>query len=288
MKFFLICILMAVTATLRAEEIDLSRMVQADGLIKIEVLRGEISIEGWSEARVQVTGELDELAEGLRFEVRDGLTKIEVEMPGQNVNWGDGSNLVIYVPMQSRVAVKAVITDIEVSGVLGGLQVRSISGDITLENGRERMSLKTVSGSIRTSQTSGKLHANSASGDIEVGTHEGDLGIETLSGDIEIEVRSAKNLNGASVSGDLTVDAVFEQGVSAKLTSVSGSIFVNIAGPLDLKFQANSNSGNIDNGLSADEVVNDFGMRSLQGRLGNGTSSLTVRSVSGTIELEEG
>jgi DUF4097 and DUF4098 domain-containing protein YvlB len=186
MKVFSICILMLVTATLQAEEeIDLSKKVQADGLIKIDILRGDIEIEGWSEARVQVKGELDELAEGLRFEVRDGVTEIEVEMPRQYVNWGDGSNLIIYVPMLSRVAVKAVATDIEVSDVLGGMQVRSISGDITLTNGQKQISLKTVSGNIETSKTSGKLEASSASGDIQVKAHQGNLGIETLSGDID-------------------------------------------------------------------------------------------------------
>lgn len=288
MKLFLVCILMIVTTVLDAEEIDLSRNVQADGLIKIEILRGEIQIEGWSEARVQVKGELDELAESLRFEVRDGVTEIEVEMPGRNVNWGDGSDLIIYVPMLSRVAVEAVATDIDVIGVFGGMQLRTVSGDITLENGRERMSLKTVSGSINTSKTTGKLHANSASGDIEVGAHEGDLGLETLSGDIEIEARSIGQLTGSTISGDLTVEAGFEQDVSAELTSVSGRIFVSIDGPLDFRFRASSNSGNIDNGLSADEVTKEFGMRSLSGRLGNGSGSLTVRSVSGAIELEEG
>ena len=288
MKFLLVCISMIVTTVLEASEIDLSRNVQEDGLIKIEILRGEISIEGWSEARVQVKGDLDELAEGLRFEVRDGVTEIEVEMPGRNVSWGDGSDLIIYVPTLSRVAVKAVATDIEVSDVFGGMQLRSISGDITLENGRERISLKTVSGSISATKTTGKLQANSASGDIEVAAHEGDIGIETLSGDIEIEARSVRHLTGASISGDVTVEAVFEQDVTAKLTSVSGSISVSLDGPLDFVFQANSNSGNIDNRLSADEVVKEYGMRSLQGRVGNGAGSLTVRSVSGEIDLEGG
>lgn len=288
MKFLLVCILMIVTTVLEASEIDLSRNVQEDGLIKIEILRGEISIEGWSEARVQVKGDLDELAEGLRFEVRDGVTEIEVEMPGRNVSWGDGSDLIIYVPTLSRVAVKAVATDIEVSDVFGGMQLRSISGDITLENGRERISLKTVSGSISATKTTGKLQANSASGDIEVAAHEGDIGIETLSGDIEIEARSVRHLTGASISGDVTVEAVFEQDVTAKLTSVSGSISVSLDEPLDFVFQANSNSGNIGNRLSADEVVKEYGMRSLQGRVGNGAGSLTVRSVSGEIDLEGG
>ncbi|MFT7090493.1 MAG: DUF4097 and DUF4098 domain-containing protein YvlB [Candidatus Azotimanducaceae bacterium] len=280
---------MLVTATLQAEEeIDLSKKVQADGLIKIDILRGDIEIEGWSEARVQVKGELDELAEGLRFEVRDGVTEIEVEMPRQYVNWGDGSNLIIYVPMLSRVAVKAVATDIEVSDVLGGMQVRSISGDITLTNGQKQISLKTVSGNIETSKTSGKLEASSASGDIQVKAHQGNLGIETLSGDIEIEARSVSRLRGASISGDLAVEAAFDQNVSAELTSVSGRIRVSLDGPLDLTFRVNSNSGGIDNELTNDKVVDQFGMHSLQGQLGSGTGSLTVRSVSGAIELEEG
>jgi DUF4097 and DUF4098 domain-containing protein YvlB len=288
MKLSSICILMVVAVSLQAKEIDESRDVQADGLIKIEILRGEIKIKGWSETRVQIKGELDELAEGLRFEVREGVTKIEVEMPRKHVNWGDGSDLIIYVPIRSRVAVKAVSTDIEVRDVLGGMQLRSIIGDIILENGQERMSIKTVSGSIETTNTSGTVQANSASGDIGVRDHQGDLVIETLSGDIDIEARLVGHLRGASISGDVMIEAEFSQNVSAELTTVSGDIGVNIGEPLDLKFRVNSNSGDIGNGLSEDEVVNEFGMRSLQGQVGSGAGSLTVRSVSGAIELEEG
>ena len=288
MKILSLCILMMSAVTLQAESVDESRNVQADGLIKINVLRGEIEIEGWDDARIRVKGEIDELAEGLRFEVRDGVTEIEVEMPRQNVNWGDGSDLIIYVPTLSRVAVNAVSTDIAVSDVLGGMQVRSVSGDISLKNARERISLKTVSGNVETAKTTGMLQVHSASGDIGVEGHQGDLGIETLSGDIEIEARSVSHLRGASISGDLAVEVTFDQNVSAELTSVSGKIRVRLDGPLDFTFQANSNSGGIDNGLTEDEVVDEFGMQSLHGRVGSGAGSLTVRSVSGTIELEEG
>jgi DUF4097 and DUF4098 domain-containing protein YvlB len=197
---------MVVAVSLQAEEIDESRDVQADGLIKIEILRGEIEIKGWSETRVQIKGELDELAEGLRFEVREGVTKIEVEMPSKHVNWGDGSDLVI----------------------------------------------------------------------------------ETLSGDIDTEARLVGYLRGASISGDVMIEAGFSQNVSAELTTVSGDIGVSIDGPLDLKFRVNSNSGDIGNGLSEVEVVNEFGVRPLQGQVGSGAGSLAVRSVSGAIELEEG
>jgi hypothetical protein len=104
-----------------AQSVDESRDVSADGIVKIKNLRGEIKIEGWDQAEVRIQGGLDELTTGLRFEVDGDETEIEVKMPEDNVNWGDGSDLVIQVPSTSRVLGDSVSTDLHAENLFAGI-----------------------------------------------------------------------------------------------------------------------------------------------------------------------
>lgn len=283
----LLCLLLGLCAPGYAEEVEETRAVAANGLVKIKNLRGELRIEGWSEAEVQIEGDLDELATGLRFEVNGSKTEIEIEMPSGNVNWGDGSDLVIMIPVASRLAVEAVSTDLEVIGVHGGAQLRSISGDIEFSEGRGQISLKTVSGSIRSDQTQGNLRVSSSSGELEVSNHQGDADAQTMSGEIELEVTGAKQIRSSTISADINAVSSFLTDVQAEFSSVSGDVNIKIGAPENLTIVARTTSGDIDNDLSRDPVKKAFGQQSLRTQLGDGSGTLGIRTVSGNIELSE-
>lgn len=271
-----------------AADVEERLNVSDSGLVKIENLRGEVSVEAWDESIVHIEGELDELAEGLRFESHGDVTVIEVLMPGQDVNWGDASDLTIYVPRQSRVSVEAVSADIEVDGVAGGLKLRTISGEIDVDGSQKRIHLNTVSGEIEVKNSNGSLNAKSASGEITVQDHIGEVDVESLSGDVYVEATNVSRLRASTVSGELEVDVTFSKNVIADLSSVSGSVSLKVASPQDFVLKASSNSGGIDNDLSKDKIVEQYGMKSIDVRLGNGRGDVHIRTVSGSIDLEEG
>lgn len=268
-------------------EVDEIKTASPDGLVKIKILRGEVEIEGWSEDKIQVEGDLDELATGFRFEVLGDRTEIEVEMPSGNVNWGDGSDLFIRVPDHSRVAVDSVSTDVSAAKLKGGSQIRTISGEIEFVDGNGKVSLKTVSGRIRVKDSDGELRVTSSSGDIDVSSHKGNADVESMSGDIELQLSQSKMLRSTTISGDIEVSAALLPNAQAEFSSVSGEIHVQIEDPENLSILANTMSGEIDNDLTSDEVVEAFGQKSLRTQLGDGTSTLSVRAVSGAIEISE-
>lgn len=291
MKWFSGCMLLfAITFSVvsKAEDVDQQQAVSVDGLVKIKNLRGELNVVGWDQALVKVTGELDELAEGLRFEVLGDVTEIEVIMPTQNVNWGDGSDLQVYVPHASRLAVSSVATDVEIESVHGGVQVRTVSGEIVLEDGRNAISLKSVSGDIETSKTAARLSVQSSSGDIIVDQHVGNLDLESISGLVKARAAEVSRMRANTVSADIEITVGFLGDISAELTSVSGHVEVSVIDPVDLMLRVSSNSGNIDNSLTKDKATSEYGMKSLQGKVGSGAGTLAIRTVSGNIELEEG
>lgn len=67
--------------------------------------RGDFTIHGWDRPEVAVVGELDDLAKRLLFKVDDDVTIVRVVMSKRNVNWGDGSDLEIYVPRGAKLQI---------------------------------------------------------------------------------------------------------------------------------------------------------------------------------------
>ena len=270
-----------------AQTIDESQEVSATGTVKIKNLRGDIRIEGWDQPEVRIEGDLDELSTGLRFDVDGDKTEIEVKMPRGKVNWGDGSDLVIQLPENSRVLVDTVATDLVVENLQGGAQLRSVSGEIELSNAANKINLSTVSGQITVNDTKGDLIARSSSGEILVKSHTGSADVETMSGEVELVAREAKRLRGSTVSGEIEADVSFLPSIEAEFSSVSGEILVTIEDPVDLSVFANTVSGDIENDLTDDKVKDAFGQNSLRAVIGDGSGSLSVRAVSGEIRLED-
>ncbi|MFT5102166.1 MAG: tellurite resistance-related uncharacterized protein, partial [Planctomycetaceae bacterium] len=63
------------------ESVQEIKNARSDGYVRINVLRGEISVEGWDKNEVSVIGTLDESMEEFIFEVKDKETVIAVKLP---------------------------------------------------------------------------------------------------------------------------------------------------------------------------------------------------------------
>ena len=130
------------------EQINVSKTALADSFVTIVNTRGELNIVGSSDNEVLIEGELDDLADKLIFEIDGNRVLIEVKLPRHNINWGDGSDLQISIPRNSRLSVTGVSADIDVSQVEGGIRIKSVSGELSLKGSRERSFLSAVSGDI--------------------------------------------------------------------------------------------------------------------------------------------
>ena len=141
-----ICLLLCSTAAITAyagQDVDEISGAEPAGTVRIHCTRGDLKVVGWDRAEVQVEGELDDLADRLSFIVQGDDTLIRVEMPETDVNWGDGSDLVVHIPNGSQLNIEAVSTDVKVTGVQGAIAVRTASGDV-----RARANLGQRPGSI--------------------------------------------------------------------------------------------------------------------------------------------
>ena len=97
-----------------SQELKKDGKAEADGTVVISNVCGEVEVEGWDKATVEVEAELEDADDELRFETSGSRTTIEVFDPkGDGVKCAD---LDVKVPAGSDVEVHAVSAEVEVEG----------------------------------------------------------------------------------------------------------------------------------------------------------------------------
>jgi hypothetical protein len=198
------------------------------------------------------------------------------------------------VPIGSDVKVTAASAPVELNGSLGGANVKTASGDITVDD-VESLKVKTASGDIEVGVVSGVLRINSASGDLRCVRADGGTSVTTASGDVEIgstgertDVRATSgDVRLGDVCGDVTVLAVSGHvhalsiaNGSTHVRSVSGEIELGIARGVMLSVDAESMSGTVESDIPLhDDPI---------GAPGEPKVVLSATSVSGNIHIRRG
>jgi hypothetical protein len=270
------------------DDIELTKSVVATGLIKIDNVRGEVSIIGWDKDEISIAGELDTLAKGLMFEIDGDHAVIKVEMPNGSINWGDGSDLTIRVPKGSRVDFVGISTDVFAEDISGGIRINSVSGDIKTNNLQGHLMLSSVSGQIVIKHSEGQLRCASVSGDVEVLSHMGKINLDTVSGNVDIKVVENEKLRVKSISGDIDVMSDLLSGGFIDLESISGEIKLALQGEFGAEFDIDAGmSGDIENDLTDDQVSRtSSGQQKLKMKFGDGSGEIRIRTMSADIRIE--
>ncbi len=128
--------------------------------------------------------------------------------------------------------------------------------------------VSSVSGDVSLASVAGPIHAQSVSGAIEIRDAAGSLSASSVSGDVLVRITQnpgAVSMKLTSVSGDVTVLAPPDLSAYVDMSTVSGGIWTNF--PIRV-------SGHW-----------PFWGRSARGRLGKGTATLKMSSVSGRLSL---
>ena len=129
-------------------------------------------------------------------------------------------------------------------------------------------------------------HVSSVSGDIEVRDITGRIKAGSVSGNVNVrDVTGVVNAN--SVSGDVNAEIVKLQGAGElKFSSVSGSVNVTAPPDLDADIEMSSVSGSLKTDFPIEIKEMRYGPgQSARGRLGTGSYSLRLTTVSGRVNF---
>lgn len=285
--FFTSLLMTAPLYVTAGEEVDERRSVSGQGVVEIHNTRGEVEITGWDKDEVHVSGELDDLAEELIFEVDGEFTLIRVKMPKRNISWGDGSDLEIRIPVKSRVDFNGVSTDLKFTNIEGGTSIHSVSGDIRADHIAKRLLINSVSGNVEVRDTTGKAKITTVSGDLRLDLRSTEVSINTVSGEIDMDLAEFDSLMVSTVSGELEISGHLNDSGSISMSSVSGDIELRLTGPVNARIDARAGpGGDIDNDMTEDEPRDIFpAQMELKSTAGDGSGRIRIKTVTGDISL---
>jgi DUF4097 and DUF4098 domain-containing protein YvlB len=286
----LMAIALAAGGVWAGESVDVTKSASATPTVEIENLAGSVKIHGWDREEIKVTGVLGDDTDGLDFSGSNDNFDIEVEIPdsyGRRHRDLD-SDLEIWLPAGSSLAIETVSASIRVSGVNGRLELESVSGEVTVDGAPTSADVETVSGSIELSGSETLAIAESVSGKIELSGVAGRVEAATVSGSIRVEASDIEQGEFEAVSGSVRFTGALSPGARLSAESHSGSVVLNLPADTSARFQVETFSGGINNGFGGGEAERTSryapGKR-LDFTIGSGDAQVRVESFSGSVTL---
>jgi len=258
------------------------------GAVEISNVAGTVRVTGWDRNEVEVTGELGEGTERLDFAVIDKVTRVKVILPNRSNNVED-TDLVVRIPMASRLAVTTVSADIEVQDVTGAQRLQTVSADIRTEAAAEDVECKSVSGDVAVHGSGKKalVTITTVSGDAMALKVAGEVNANTVSGNLTLGLGETTRSRLRSTSGDLTMASVLAADGRLDIESISGDVRLELHGPVNAEFDVTSFNGEIRNcfGPKAVSTSEYAPGKELQFREGQGTGRVRVKTLNGDISV---
>ncbi|HZE44419.1 MAG TPA: DUF4097 family beta strand repeat-containing protein [Steroidobacteraceae bacterium] len=271
-----------------ATSVDEHRAANPQGAVEIDNVAGFIDVQGWDKSEVAVTGTIGKDVERVEVTGEGNRTSIRVILP-QGHHWGmrDGeAHLVIHVPTNSSVAASLVSSDLKVSAVHGGLELRTVSGNISGEGGGD-VHANAVSGDIQLTANSAKvIEVKAISGNIVLTGGNADVEASTVSGDAHLTLGTVSRARFKTVSGDLSATLAAAADAQIEGESVSGDVKLDFASAPAADFDIRTISGEIDNCFGPKPIESRHGPGArLTFKTGDSSARVRISSHSGDVRL---
>jgi len=255
-----------------------------DVLLRVSIEGGDVVVETGADRRVEVelvplrdNDVTRQAIEDARVELvaRGGGHEVIVELkrrPGLLIGRGPKVGVRIRCPQDSDLVLRAGSADLHGMGSLGTVDVKTASGDVTLER-IARLHVDTASGDVRALDVDGATELRTASGDVILRRSGGPLTANLVSGDLSVD-DAAAGLEVTTVSGDVRVRAAAG---GLRVQSVSGDVELAVKPGLRLYVDASSVSGSMTTELELED--------SLPADPTAQVHELRVRTISGDLRL---
>ncbi len=259
----------------RDREETISHRIGEAGVLVIRSVSGSVNVRGTDgdEARIRAHLELrrsEDAAEVLGVTRLEGELRVEVRGRRQRGEAGllgsmpDG-HLEVEMPRGATLRLTGVSADLEVTGVHGEQEYRTVSGDLVISDGGGAITLTSVSGDVRLGAGIVSLEASSTSGDIAV------------------DAERLEDIHVRSLSGDVHLAGALAPGPAHSVQSVSGDLQLMPTG--GLRLQVSGFSSDVDSELPYSEESRG-GQRVLI--IGDGAAEVSFRTMSGDASVLAG
>lgn len=274
--------------------------LNATGTLEVSNVSGSITVTAWDRNEVSWSGSLGDGCELKVSGSADQLVlEVEVKESGGGGgwfgwgNWGgrgpkEPTTLTIQVPRQAGLDLSAVSANIDVRGLIGSARVNaeSVSGNVRVEAESDDIDLSSVSGDVDFRGKARTAELGTVSGDIDVSDVHGSISADSVSGDVTARGSAVTRFEGATVSGDLTLDGSLAPNVDISMESVSGSLTLILPADTSARVSGESFSGSVHSDFALD-IQSEGPGKSFRGDLGGGGGKISIESFSGDVNLRK-
>ncbi|MDX1569157.1 MAG: DUF4097 family beta strand repeat-containing protein [Xanthomonadales bacterium] len=277
---------LVLTAAVQAgEPIDVTRAANADTLVVVKNVKGEIRVSGWDRDEAVLSGELGAGSRDLVVEERGNQLVIEVEIP-RNSRGVEETILDLQMPRKASLEVGSISARVDVIGLAGErLKVSSVSGDVDVEADTQLLELGTVSGDIDFTGSAQRTKFSSVSGDIDTSGLTGEVEVTTVSGEVYLKSGVLSDARFESVSGDLELYVDLSETASMTIESLSGDVDLHLPESLSARCEAESFSGSIKSNRGEVRSAKHGPHKSLEFVAGAGEARIRIESFSGDLRI---
>lgn len=255
-----------------------------DGAFRVMVMEGSVRVRPWDRDSVRVVANLDPAARrgfyvGVTPDGRGGKMGVE----------GDGrAEIEILLPRRATLWVKTAGAAVEVSGVEGGVDVFSVTGDIRLEGSPRSLHAESMGGAVALAGEPGVGRIRTGAGAIDVVGGGADLTLSTVNGEITVQGASPlRRVVVETVSGSVSIRSELAAGSTLSVNSHDGPVELAVPAGTSADFVISTLEGELRNRLTTGAARKTTGLRGreLSFTTGFGGAEVTVRTFSAPVTI---
>jgi DUF4097 and DUF4098 domain-containing protein YvlB len=191
------------------------------------------------------------------------------------------------VPTRARVWAKSGSADVEVTGLIGGLDLNIVGGSARIACSPAELQVESMDGAVTIEGNPAWLRVKTATGDIVLRGGSDDAGISTVSGSVRIGEGRFERAKLTSVTGPIVFAGDLARGATLDFDTHGGPIELRLPPRLDAEVDAATVTGTIENTLSARRPIAGREGRGMELGFSSGTgrARVVIRSFKGNIYL---
>jgi len=274
----LVACLFAASAGAQVRRIEKHFRVEDKPVVTVQNPSGRIQVKAWDKHEVMVVGQ--HTGNNLDMDTEQVGNRIEIaSLPKAGVNTSAmelKTDYEISVPAESELQVRTDSGNVTVESVRGNMTFDTVAADLSLQNVVGYLVIKTIGGSLLCTHCEGRLEATSISGNVHL--------IQPVMDNVRVQTSS----------GNILFDGVFVNRGIYVLKNYSGSIEVRFSSSDSFDLHAASLYGNVFN--QAPVVPNKHRAsnnppyvpgiaKGLVGSVNQGNAKVELSSFNGTIKI---
>lgn len=263
-----------------AQQTDTIVPVDPDARLRLELLRGDITIRTWERSEIRIVADHGERD---RIDISTGRAVVRISARAYR-GMPNEVDLQLTIPTRMAVEMEGPFLDVDVRGSEGEVNVQTVQGDIHLEGGQRFVNLHSVQGDVHCSGTSGRINVGSVNGDIHLLRSSGEMTVETVNGEIFLTDVESEVVRATAVNGEISYRGTLRDNGQYTFATHNGDLMIAIPEGTNATVSVSTHMGEFEADFPV--TLQDIApRRRFNFVLGSGAARIQLETFGGTIHL---